>query len=36
MKFREKAFAFIVIVAGTGASIFISTKVMVGLLGVCR
>jgi hypothetical protein len=34
--FKEKLFAFVAVMAGTGAMIFISTHVLAGLLGVCR
>jgi hypothetical protein len=34
--FKEKAIAFIAIALGTGGFIFISTHLVVGVLGVCK
>jgi len=34
--FKEKLLAFVAVMAGTGAAIFISTHLMVGVLGVCK
>jgi hypothetical protein len=34
--FKEKLAAFVLVMAGTGAFIFISTHLVVGVLGVCR
>ena len=34
--FKSKLFAFIAVMLGTAAMIFISTHLTVGLLGVCK
>ena len=34
--FKEKVLAFIAVMAGTGAMIFISTHLVTGALGVCK
>ena len=34
--FKEKAFAFIFVALATAAFISVSTKVMVGILGMCQ
>jgi hypothetical protein len=34
--FKEKLFAFIAVMAGTGAFIFISTHLVTGMLEVCK
>ena len=34
--FKEKVLAFVLVMAGTGAFIFISTYVFNGALGVCK
>ena len=34
--FKEKVAAFIAVALGTGAFIFISTHLVVGVLGVCQ
>ena len=34
--FKEKLAAFVLVMAGTGGFIFLSTHLMVGILGVCK
>lgn len=33
---KEKLFAFVAVMAGTGAFIFISMHLMVGVMGACK